>query len=321
MDIIKYEKGEGDSIGNLKKLKPAVRLALEKYFEDLPIGVPVDMKRVAKVTNQAFGPFYRYGLSGLWFMIGGILLVFGYFANSFFLCLLSFLPLLGGYGIISGKSMNLDVLYAVELLSLKQLGLEPKKNGVERDMSLLLRDRTDLISDSISDLFTGKIENYPVETFYYIREHGDKRGKKYHDGVHVTRIKFDTTFPHCVVTNTNFGELSAKNLIKLHVLGNLEEKCSVYATDEYKIEAIQLFPPDMLENLFGEKGYFKKRGLLTERINIEAVDHYLLIIQPLGNKIGGGQEFVRAVAELLQINGRDFAKFIDVPKSGYRYLS
>lgn len=315
MNTIGYEKGEeGDLIQSFSKLKPAVRQVLEEYFEDLPIDAPVDMGRVAQITNRAFGLKYRYGLGGLWVTIGVGLFILGYLSGSFFFYLFSILPLWGGYNIFLGKSLDLNVLTSVDFMSLKKLGLEPGRHGVERDRSLVLHEKSDTTNDSISDLFTGTISDYPTETFFYKR--------RYKDGVEtaqVTRITFKTTFPHCVATNTILGNLPGRNAVKLPLLGNLAEKCSVYTTDAYKIEATQLFPPDMLELLFGEKGFFKKHGILTNYINIETVDHYLLITQPLGGS-GNARNFVRAIADLLQKNGRDFAKFIDVQERGERYL-
>lgn len=139
---------------------------------------------------------------------------------------------------------------------------------------------------------TGSYREQPFSIFEYTYTRGSGKSKTTYSYT-VFEVKFDGAFPHLYLNdrhNSDYLALSEKlSLPKLALPPGFEKQYVLYAPKQYEIEALQIFSPETLGFLLGEKWPH----------DFELVEHELIIVRP--SRIETRAELERELADIQKL--------------------
>jgi len=123
-------------------------------------------------------------------------------------------------------------------------------------------------SNRAHNILSGDHGGLPVRFFEYTFTIGSgKSSQTYH--YTAFEFRFSGTFPHAYLNYTKDG-YNIRPAGELHLPGSLAEKFKLYAPEQYEIEVLQIFTPDVLA-LIEDLGW---------KCDLELVDQELIIYRP-----------------------------------------
>jgi hypothetical protein len=157
-------------------------------------------------------------------------------------------------------------------------------------------------SRAVSDVVSGTFQNYPISLFNYKYITGFGKSERVHPHT-IYELQFDITMPDMLLENASYilfeeplvSRISGKELIKLE--GDFNKYFSLSITKGYEIEALEIFTPDVMQELIAK----------AKNFSVEIIDSHLFIYddrivvakQDLYDLYGLAQYFVEKLGPVL----------------------
>ncbi len=211
----------------------------------------------------------KYGAKSYLFIAAASFLIIAdlFFLHLIFISVITLFVIFGIYGWIYQK---VDNRFYQQIAELNGYTYEPKGFLNTRGHVFQIGD-----SPKFEDIITGEFENHPLKLFVYKFTTGSGKQRAEHK-LSICELTFPTQMPNIVLNAHNFSSYSLFDfgLKKLTLEGDFHKHFTLYCQPNYEIEALQIFTPDVMQDLM------KK----SKNYDIEFADDKIYIISPASLK-------------------------------------